>query len=363
MNSEQASDSANTPPVTVAVPVYNLERYLPDAISSIQAQDYSGQVTIVILDDGSTDNSLSVAKNLAAADSRIIVHHHENQGRAVTRSKLVELAQTEFLAWLDGDDIAAPNWLSEQIEFLAHNKACAAVSAQGYAMTASAFPIGPIRHPLSAEEIDKAHIEGQANVFFQSCVTVRRSAVQEAGGYDTRYHCAEDYSLWLRLSEIGNLQNLNSYHLYYRVHATSANWTVNVDQRTQGQDILNEARQRRGLPRLSTEQEQIPPARIDDWNRRIYWINIALKSANPLTALQMTTTALRQHPASLLLWLMGLTALCDTCLFRGNKTSGLQSRSTLREGTLPSLSVYRLGKWLVGLRRRLQGRTQQKLSD
>ena len=133
------------------------------------------------------------------------------------------------------------DWIEEQVDFLEQHPDCVAVSGQGYSMTGSGRAIGPMTHPLNGEEIDRKHIHGEANAFFQSCVLVRKSAVIRAGRYDERYPCAEDYALWLRLAEIGSLANLSGVHLYYRVHSTSANWTVNVDQRQQGHQIMNEA--------------------------------------------------------------------------------------------------------------------------
>jgi hypothetical protein len=265
----------------------------------------------------------------------------------------LELARTEWIAWLDADDLASPTWLADQLDYLLQQPTCVAVSGQGYSMTGSGRAIGPMAHPLDGEAIDRKHIEGEANAFFQSSVLVRKSAVLRAGRYDERYPCAEDYGLWLRLAEIGSLANVSGVHLYYRVHATSANWTVNVDQRQQGYQIMNEARTRRGLPPLENAAQEIPPAKKDDWNRRLYWINIALKSGNPLSALEMLRVALAKHPASLVMWLAAMVSVCDTLLFLGNKTANFSPGKPARIGTLPLVSCYRLGRSMNRYRRRL----------
>jgi hypothetical protein len=159
--------------------------------------------------------------------------------------------------------------------------------------------------------------------------------------------------LWLRLAEIGRLANLPAIHLYYRVHSTSANWTVNVDQRRQGQSIMNEARLRRGLPPLAVTTHEIPPAKKDDWNRRVYWINIALRAGNPRSALEMLRVALPKHPCSLVLWLAAVIAIGDTILFAGNRTASFSAGSPPRIGTLPRLSCYRFCRGANRIRRRL----------
>ncbi|HBV61472.1 MAG TPA: hypothetical protein DEF45_00470 [Rhodopirellula sp.] len=347
-------------PVTVVIPAYNLDAYLQDAIESVLKQQYDGPLSIIVLDDGSTDQSLQVANRMAEKVTNLKVVTQANQGRAKTRNRMLELAETDLVAWLDGDDLAAPCWLADQIGYLHSHPECVAVGGQGYSMTASGNAIGPITHPLDSEEIDQRHLSGQANAFFQSCVLVRKSAVLKAGGYDERYPCAEDYSLWLRLAEIGKLANLPAYHLCYRVHATSANWTLNIDQRTQGHAIQQEALKRRGLPVDGKVMDEIPPVKKDDWNRRLFWINIALKSGNPVSALQMLGPALKKHPVSLVMWLAALVSLADAIIFLGNRTAKFAPGKSLQIHVLPNFSFYRAGRGLVYARRRWRGDADAK---
>ena len=103
------------PTITVVVPVYNLADYVTDTVESVLSQSYSGNLSILMLDDGSTDDSLAIAKKLAAKNNTITVHTQKNQGRAKTRNRLLELAETELIGWIDGDDIASPLWIEEQV--------------------------------------------------------------------------------------------------------------------------------------------------------------------------------------------------------------------------------------------------------
>lgn len=339
-------------PIAVLIPAYNLAAYLGDAVHSVQCQTYLGPLSIIILDDGSTDDTLVVARSLAAEDDAIRVYTQSNQGRARTRNRLLGLAEVDWLAWIDGDDIASPLWIEEQVGYLTDHPACVAVGGQGYAMTASRHAIGPIEHPLGGEQIDQRHLTGEANAFFQSCVMVRKSAVIQAGGYNEAFPAAEDFDLWLRLAEVGNLANVPSTHLYYRVHAGSANWTISVDQREQGLRIMKEARVRRGFEPLDQPTMEIPPARADDWNRRIYWTNIALRSGNPFSALLLLRVALRKHPWSLLLWFAAGVAAVDSALCGGNRTARFQPGKLAKLRTLPAVSCYRLARAVVRFRRR-----------
>ena len=344
------------PPITVLIPVHNLASYLPDTLKSVLGQTYSGKISIVILDDGSTDCSLQVARDLAKQHQFISIHTQVNQGRAKTRNRLLELAETELIAWIDGDDIASPDWLLDQVGYLHGDTSCVAVGGQGYAMTGNRNPIGPIPHPLQHKEIHQRHLEGQANAFFQSCVTVRKTAVIDAGCYDERFDCAEDYSLWLRLERSGELRNMDATHLYYRVHATSANWTVNIEQRKQGQQILNEQRALRLLQPLNAVDTVIPPLKKDDWNRRIFWINLALKSGNPISALEMLSVALKKHPNSLVLWMAACVSILDAIIGFGNQSKRFAPGHRAIIGKLGHVSFYRAGRYVNRIRRKLRAK-------
>ncbi|MFV0443062.1 MAG: glycosyltransferase family 2 protein [Planctomycetaceae bacterium] len=339
------------PQVTVLIPAFNQERYLSQTIASVVTQTFREPMRIIVLDDGSQDKTLAVARDIAASTPNLTVVHQDNQGRVGARNRLVELATTELLAWLDGDDIAAPNWIEEQVQHLRLNGHIVAVSAQGYAMTAECLPIGPLPRPLSHQEIDVAHLNGEANVFFQSCTTVRKSALISAGAYRDAYSASEDYDLWLRMAELGELENLASCHLLYRVHAASANWTSNVDQRTTGEAILKAARARRRLRPLAASPETIPHPEKDDWNRRLFWINIAARSGNPLTALRLIRQALLRHPGSPLIWLFLLSSMIDSLICFGNRTSNFCPGTIPRPGRLPALSAYALGRRIAAFKR------------
>ncbi len=348
------SVSTSLPAVTVVIPAYNLRHYLRDAVQSVRCQTYGGTKQIIILNDGSTDDTLQIAQDLATEFDNITVHTQENQGRAKTRDRLLRLAETEFIAWLDADDIAAPSWLEDQIAYLAAHDECGAVSGQAYAMNDRCYPISPLdRHPLEHEQIDQRHISGQANAFLQSCVVTRKSKLIEAGGYRPEYPAAEDFDLWLRLAEVSQLANLDRIHLYYRVHSTAARWTINVGQREQAIQILRDARQRRGLDQPVAPSEPIPPAKKDDWNSRVYWIIAALRSGNPKSAIGLIGTACKRHPGSLLIWILLVVAACDCVLFLGNRNDrfAIGKEAVLRG--LPTWSIYRLGRFLNRKRRQL----------
>ena len=93
----------SNPTVSILVPVYNVENFLRDCIKSIVEQTYKN-MQIVLIDDGSTDNSWSIMQEYAKKDSRIEIYHQNNQGVASTRNLLLDKAKGDFILFVDSDD-------------------------------------------------------------------------------------------------------------------------------------------------------------------------------------------------------------------------------------------------------------------
>ena len=103
------------------MPVYNAEEFLAESIGSVLKQTYYN-FELLILDDTSTDNSLKIIKDYAKEDKRIkVLVNNENQKTAKSRNILLKKATTEFIAWMDADDISLPHWLQTQMDFLKQN--------------------------------------------------------------------------------------------------------------------------------------------------------------------------------------------------------------------------------------------------
>ena len=103
----------NNPLVSILLPVYNTSAYLPQCLDSVLAQTYEN-LQVVLVDDGSKDNSLEICQQYAAKDSRIEVYHQENQGVATARNALLSKIKGDYFFFVDSDD-----WIElDMIEFL-----------------------------------------------------------------------------------------------------------------------------------------------------------------------------------------------------------------------------------------------------
>lgn len=101
------------PLVSILIPVFNAEQYIRQCLDSVVAQTYRN-LQIVLIDDGSKDNSLSICNSYAEKDNRLEVYHQENQGVAATRNHLLEKVMGDYILFVDSDD-----WIEfEMVEYL-----------------------------------------------------------------------------------------------------------------------------------------------------------------------------------------------------------------------------------------------------
>ncbi|MDD6633822.1 MAG: glycosyltransferase family 2 protein [Ruminococcus sp.] len=114
--------------ISVIVPVYNVEKYLSKTIETVINQTYTN-IEVILVDDGSTDNSLKICYEYAEKDNRIRVIHQYNQGLSVARNVGTELATGEYIFYLDGDDYLNQNALEVLIS---HSKECDLVIGNYY---------------------------------------------------------------------------------------------------------------------------------------------------------------------------------------------------------------------------------------
>ncbi len=114
------------PLITVIVPVYNVEAYLPRCVESIIKQTYHN-IEIILVDDGSTDNSGSLCDEFAKKDKRILVIHQKNAGISAARNSALDLAKGEYIAFIDSDDYISEHMISTLYEKLEQTKADMAI--------------------------------------------------------------------------------------------------------------------------------------------------------------------------------------------------------------------------------------------
>lgn len=191
-------DLANTkesmPLVSVIMPSYNAEKYIDEAIRSVIAQTYTNWELFVI-DDGSTDRTARIAQSYAEKDSRVIFRQNShNMGTANTRNIGIRLANGEWIATLDSDDIWHPEKLEIQL------KKAQETGALFLYTSYSLFCDGFRQEYTVPEKVDYSSLLTE-NVIGCSTVMMHKSILEDHLFPSEVYH--EDYALWLDLLRAG----------------------------------------------------------------------------------------------------------------------------------------------------------------
>lgn len=165
------------PDITVYIPAYNVARFLPTAIESLLAQTLA-PAEIVVIDDGSKDDSASVAQRYPQVS---VVRHEQNSGLAAARNTAFRVARGEFVASLDADCVAEPTWLEKLSRHLTEAKIAGAGGflREGVQNSlADRWRAAHMRQEWGATPVrNPKFLFGCNNIF-------KRAAVLEAGGYD-----------------------------------------------------------------------------------------------------------------------------------------------------------------------------------
>jgi glycosyltransferase involved in cell wall biosynthesis len=212
----------NRPMVSVVMPVFNAENYLEQAIESILNQSYTN-LDIVIINDGSTDNSKNIILNFE--DKRLRYFENPvNWGIVKTRNRCLEEARGKYIAVLDSDDIAFPERIKEQVEFLENNPDYGMCGSYFQTIDGNGKFLKNVRFPSNDKDARTYLIVH--NCFCHSTIMMRSKLAKEFQ-YLAGYDVAEDYLLWYEISKITKIINLPVYTTFYRVHQKNISTTKN----------------------------------------------------------------------------------------------------------------------------------------
>ena len=201
------------PSIALIVTVHNRADFLPFTLDSILAQTHS-DFELLIWDDGSTDDSVAIARHYALKDDRIRVIAAAHQGIAPTLKSAIAATTGTYLGWVDSDDLLAPTALAETVAILSAHPEVGMVYTNYEVIDAQGQNHGlgqRCRIPYSPDRL----LVDFMTFHFR---LMRRSVYDQGGGIDPTFAWAEDYDLCLKLSEVTNIYHLPKPLYYYRRH-------------------------------------------------------------------------------------------------------------------------------------------------
>jgi glycosyltransferase involved in cell wall biosynthesis len=201
------SASTATPKVSVLMTCYNAASTIQESVNSIIAQTFNNW-ELVVVDNCSTDNSLTVVKNLN--DDRIrIIALDKNHGRTRALDVALENARADFVAILDADDTSSRDRLQQQFDFLTNNKNILVVGSWYRNIDQHGNLINEVRTPITS--VDVMRRMASDNPIVNSSAMFRAESARAVGGYNQKYLYAQDFALWLALANLGELAILPKF--------------------------------------------------------------------------------------------------------------------------------------------------------
>ena len=207
------------PAVDVLMTAYNSAATIRESLLSILNQSFV-DLRVIVVDDGSSDETGAILAHMASEDSRVQIVTQRNAGIVAAANAGLALCTAPLVARLDSDDIAFSQRIARQIEFLAANRDCVAVSCLVYHIDAQGRRLGSMAGRMPHAGPDPKSVPSREPYLMHPFVMMRRAALLSIGGY-RHVDMTEDTDLYWRLREVGRLAVMEEFFGEYRVHEGS----------------------------------------------------------------------------------------------------------------------------------------------
>jgi len=211
------------PVVSIIMPAFNSAKYIRESVNSVIRQTFDNW-ELIIVNDGSTDDTMNIADGYAASDLRIRLINQENKKLSAARNTGIANASGSWIAFLDADDLWVSDKLEKQLAIAETRPEVGVIFTDGFTFyddsAKTATPYGTIAGSLSAGTIYK--LEYQGNYIPVLSVIVKKKHVDEVGTQDETLNGCEDWDYWLRLAINGvSFYGMDDKLFYYRKHAAN----------------------------------------------------------------------------------------------------------------------------------------------
>lgn len=203
--------------VTVIMACHNSSAYLDEAANSVLGQTLGG-LELIFIDDCSTDGTGEITARYQAHDDRVsTISLPENSGPAAARNAGIRAARGDWLGILDSDDVAMPTRFEEQLRLANSDKGVVMVGSSSLSINEHGDVIKENKYPTKHNELVKRLCSLQG-FLPHSSMLYRTDVVRKLASFNPRYARSQDYDLWLRLSEVGQIASIDKALVKIRKH-------------------------------------------------------------------------------------------------------------------------------------------------
>jgi glycosyltransferase involved in cell wall biosynthesis len=228
------SSITTEPLVSVVIPAYNAALHLSEAVESLFAQTHKN-LQIIIVNDGSKDDTAKVADALAQKDKRVEVIHKANGGVSAARNDAFKAVKGEYVCFLDADDVYLPEKVAKQVNFLEAHPEVVLVHCDYFIGNETFQNLERVYRGNPPAPLGQVFI--YCNWFPPLTPMLRASLVKKVGFFDTTLAGGEDWDYWIRCLEHGKFEHINEFLAMYRRHSKQSHHNQGMMRRDETKAI------------------------------------------------------------------------------------------------------------------------------
>lgn len=259
------------PKLSVIVSVYNAERYVQESLDSVFAQSYE-DFELILIHDASTDNTLELLKPYAERDNVTLLENKYNEGYGYSRNRGFVVAQGEYIAIHDADDVSLPHRFQKEVDFLDKRKDITVVGGHAIRISDTGQLIGSMVYPPeSTRDAFRVIRQFKLNPIIDPSCMFRRQPILDIGAYrmEPELRTVHDFDLWCRLLLEGHhLYNFQEPLIKYRINPAGVT-RIRKQEQVEATDVIWAAFKRRSFPKVTLRTECFAQdSGFEMWNKK-----------------------------------------------------------------------------------------------
>lgn len=213
--------------VSVIIPAYNAENYIEETVFSVLNQTYKN-IELIIVNDGSTDNTLNKLNTLKESDNRVTIIDKQNSGVCDTRNMGTEKATGKFITFLDADDVWESTFIEECLNVFNSDLNIKAIYCRAQLINEKSDKIEEFLEAKTIESATDVLKWKKDYVASMGCTIYYTAIAKKAGKFDPQLSTAADQDFHLRIASITPIVAINKVLFYYRIHGNNMHSNISV---------------------------------------------------------------------------------------------------------------------------------------
>jgi glycosyltransferase involved in cell wall biosynthesis len=260
------------PEVSVLMCCYNASHWLKESIDSVLSQSFEN-FEFIIIDDGSTDETWEIILEYQNIDSRIVGVSKLNTGLTDSLNFGLNIARGSWIARLDADDLCEPTRLERQISFVRNHPTVVLVGSEYIEIDECGARIKEQTYPASHHYLTN-NLHRMKRFFPHSSAFIKTDAIQKAGYYNPHFKKSQDWDLWLRLADIGEVRCMKEFLVKVRKHSNQ----ISSDYSGVSQLVYGYSASICHFLRTNNVPDPSIGGDCEAWNGFLFWVESSMTS-------------------------------------------------------------------------------------